>query len=145
MKKGFRALRICLLGLALLGTFHEAFAASLNLTLTRTSAYSRVDFDSAYTMVWSGDIFYSGFNIGEFNAVLTKTNTSGAIGYVTQYDLVIVVPGAGPVPEFVSIRTTHITAGSGADHGIIFASSPALKSYVGATVVMTGSSVTVTY
>lgn len=144
MKKGITVLRICLLTLVLLGAYHQASAATVTVTLTQTSPFSRIDFDSAYTMVWSGDVFFGGIKIGEFNAQLTKTNTTGANGYATQYDIVI-VPGGGATPEFLSARTIHFTTGSGSDNGMIFAASSVLKGLVGASVVMTGSSATVTY
>jgi hypothetical protein len=129
--------------LMLFGTVAAGLAADVTLTLTRTTDYSRTDFGTAYMMVWSGDVQYQGTVVGEFNAVLTKTTTTGTHGYATQYDFVL--PGAGAIGEYVSIRTNHVVTGSGADHGTVIATSPALKMLLEATVVMTGDSVTITY
>jgi hypothetical protein len=120
-----------------------ALAGVLNLELVRTSKYSRTDFDQAFMMVWSGDVKYSGKTVGYFTAVVTKTTLTGKNGSVTQYDLVI--PGRGPIGEFISIRTNHIVTGSGSDHGVVFAASPAYKFLIGAVVKMAGVKVRITW
>jgi hypothetical protein len=108
----------------------------LTVQLVRTSKYSRTDFDEAYTMVWAGDVKLQGKTVGEFTATLTKTTKTGNNGAITQYDLI--VPGNGPIAEFLSIRTNHIVADNGSDHGIVFATSPTYKFLLAASVEMKG-------
>jgi len=121
----------------------EVFAASITFTMNRTSDFGRVNFAPAYMLAWSGDVKYEGATVGEFNASIVKTTVTGASGYVTQYDLVI--PGSGPIGDFMSIRTLHVATGNGSDQGVIFATSPDFTAFIGATVTMSGESVTITY
>lgn len=138
-----RSMVLCFATIVLFALSGAVFAASFDITLTRTSEYGRVDFSPAYMMAWSGDVKLLGVKIGEFNASFVKTTLTGASGYVTQYDLVI--PSSETIPEFISIRTTHIGSSSGSDKGVIFATSPAFAVGIGATVSMTGEDVTITY
>ncbi len=140
------AKRIMVLGLASIIVFalsSTVFAESLTITLHRTSDYGRVDFAPAYMMAWSGAVRFQGVKVGEFNSSFVKTTLTGSAGYVTQYDLVI--PAGGPLPEFISIRTSHIVTGSGSDQGVIFATSPDLVPLIGSAVTMSGEIVTITY
>ncbi|MFX0139896.1 MAG: hypothetical protein ACFFDN_40015 [Candidatus Hodarchaeota archaeon] len=106
-------------------------AGEISLDLIRTTDYSRTNFDEAFIMVWAGDVKYLGNTIGDFTAVLTKTTHTGTNGSIIQYDLII--PGSGKIGDFISIRANHIVTGSGADHGLVYATSPAYKFLVGAT------------
>jgi thiol-disulfide isomerase/thioredoxin len=113
----------------------------LTVQLVRTSEYSRTDFGDAFTMVWAGDVKLQGKAAGEFTATLTKTTKTGKNGAITQYDLI--VPGNGPIAEFLSIRTNHIVTGNGSDHGTIFATSPAYKLLLAASVDIKGGEMTI--
>jgi len=115
----------------------------VTIQLVRTSDYSRIDFDTAFTMVWSGDIIYQDDVIGEFNAQWTKTTLTGIQGSAVQWDLVVF--GAEPIGDWVSIRTNHIVAGAGYDEGMIFAASPAFGYLVGATVIKDGIDTTISW
>lgn len=108
----------------------------ITLEFTRTSQYARTNFNHAYTMVWCGDVTLKGKKVGEFTASLTKTNKTGANGAVQQYD--VIIPDMNPIADFFSIRTNHIVTGAGADHGVVFATSPEYKFLNGATVEMKG-------
>lgn len=143
MKRTGKLLGVCLVLAICVALSGEAFAADITLSFAKKSDYNRIDMSTAFMMVWSGDVLYNSVKVGEFNASLTKTTLTGQNGAVEQYD--VVVPSSGPVGDFLSIRTVHSTAGNGYDQGIIFAASPALKEVVGATVIMNGSNVTITY
>lgn len=123
-----------------------AFAAQLTLTLTKTTDYSRTDFGTgnftAYTMVWAGDVYLSGSKIGDFTATLTKTTYTSSASPIN-YD--IIVPSGGTIPDFISVKTSHIPTGNGYDHGSIYATSPALSSLIGKTVTMNGATMTIAY
>lgn len=120
-----------------------AIAEEVTIELVKTSGYSRIDFDDAYTMIWSGDVIHEGSTIGDFTAQVTKTTHTGSNGSVQQYDLII--PGSGDIADFVSIRTNHIMTGSGADSGIVFATSPTFKFLIGATVEKAGETTLITW
>ena len=153
MKKGNSILGISIFMLVLPGAFQGAFSASLDLTLDTTGASSHINFDSgpAYTNAWHGDIVYLGEKIGVFNAVYTSQD-SGTNDCLTRYDFVI--PGAGTTPEFASILVSNkpdaasmvenpnalvpigpivILRPTLISKGTVFAASPGLWSYVGAT------------
>jgi hypothetical protein len=90
----------------LLGAFHEAFAASGNITLKKSAAEtSQIDFGSTHTYAWGGDVFYNGDKVGVFNATYTATGTND---YLIQYDLVI--PVAGQHADFASIRVSNMSS-----------------------------------
>ena len=140
MKKARVLFSILFVVLTLSFISSEAIAADLNLTMPRTSILSRIDFDNAYQMVWSGNVLYTGVVIGEYNTVLIKTTSTGNHGAIFQFDLVF--PGGGPIGEFLSIRANQISTGSGSATGMVFAASPGLKSLVGWTFNMNGDDVT---
>ncbi len=124
-----------------------AFSAELDLTLSSKTGFSRTDFGTgtytAYTMVWAGDVLNGATKIGDFTATLTKTTYTGENGYAINYD--IMVPGGGPLAEFVSVRTNHIVSGAGSDKGVIYAASPVLKDLIGVPVTMDGDTMRITY
>ena len=124
-----------------------AFAGDIiTFQLIKKTDYSRQDFGSgtytAYTMIWAGDVMYLGSKIGEYTASITRTTYAGSNGNITNYDI-ITPPQAGSIGEFISVRTTHITTGSGSDKGTVYAASPAFKSLMGKSVVMSGDTMTI--
>lgn len=131
----------------LLITLIPAFAGQIDLQLVQKTNLLRQDFGSgtytAFTMIWAGDVNYLGSKIGDYTASFTKTTYTGNNGSTTNYD--IIIPQGGPIGEFVSIRTNHITTGSGSDKGTIYATSPAFKSFIGYSVVLSGDTMSILY
>ncbi|MBI5590448.1 MAG: hypothetical protein HY881_08210 [Deltaproteobacteria bacterium] len=125
-----------------------AFAAEINLDLAQKTDLLRQDFGSgtytAFTMIWAGDVNYQGNKIGDYTASVTKTTYTGSNGWSMNYEIIIPT-GGEPIGDFVSIRTTHITTGSGSDKGIIYAASPKFKFLVGNEVTITGNTMNIHY
>jgi len=119
------------------------YAADITVQLHRTSEYSSIDFDTASTMVWSGDVKYEGEVVGEYTGQVTTTTLTGSQGYAIQWDVVIFTSGA--IGDLISIRTIHIETGSGYDEGTVIAASPEYSHLVGAEVIIDGIDATVTW
>ena len=117
------------------------------MDLVKKTDSSRQDFGTgtytAYTMIWAGDVKFVGNKIGDYTASVTKTTYTGSNGAIMNYD--IVLPQGGSIGEFISIRTNHIATGSGSDKGIIYATSPAFKSFIGYSVVLSGDTMSILY
>jgi hypothetical protein len=123
------------------------FAGQIDLQLLQKTDYIRQDFGSgtytAYSMLWAGDVFYMGNKIGDYTTSYSKTTYTGDNGSTRNCD--IIIPTGGAIGEFISIRTNHITTGSGSDHGTIYAASPAFKSFIGYSVVKSGNTLSILY
>ena len=123
-----------------------SFAGEINLTLDKKTDYSRQDFGTgtytAFTMIWAGDVKYLGSKIGDFTGSVTKT-TYTSTAWSMNYE--IIIPTGAPIADSVSVRTTHITTGSGSDKGIIYAATPNFKSFVGSNVTITGDTMIITF
>ncbi len=132
--------------LSLVGT-GSAVAGEIDLQLIYRTGIERNDFGtgshSAYTTIQAGDVYLSGTKIGDFTVTLTATTYTGANGLLMQYDLLI--PGSGPIAEFLAARANQITTGSTSGHGIIYAASPAFKAAIGLEVVIAGNTFKILY
>ncbi|MBA4371418.1 MAG: hypothetical protein C0402_01005 [Thermodesulfovibrio sp.] len=124
-----------------------AFSAEAALYLDQQTDYPRTDFGSGsytgYTFLWAGNVWYNGVHIGDFTANITKTTFTGYDGVVMNYD--IIIPQGGAIAEFFSVRANHISTGSGAAKGIIYATSPAWSNMVGLPVNIYGDTLIITY
>jgi hypothetical protein len=119
----------------------ETFAEDISLTLTIQKSYKN-EFGSgnAFTETWTGDVLFEDAKIGEYTGVVTRTIFSSL--EAVQYD--IMIPYAGSLGDFISIRMNRSTEGSyGSDnvnsHGVIYAASPNCKSLIGLSVTITGN------
>ena len=119
------------------------YADEITVQLHGISEYSLLDFGTAYTYTWSGDVKYEGEVVGEYTGQLTKTTLRGSEGYAVQWDVVIFTPGA--IGDLISIRTIHISTGPGLDVGMVIAASPEYSHLVGAEVIIDGIDATVTW
>lgn len=134
------------ISIALISLFAgAAFAAEAILLLDQTSPLVRTEFGggAAYTMIWGGDVWFNGTKIGDFTGNMSKTVYTGYNGAIINYD--IVIPISGAIGEFISVRTNHISTGSGSAKGIIYAASPAWSYMVGLPVDIFGDTLIITY
>ncbi len=146
MKKKVCFLTVCLLVIMVLPGV--LFAASGTVQLVKTSSYFRVNFPSStepygYMMIWDGDVKLNDQVIGEFVGKIIKTSNVGSKGYETDYHITIDL--GTTIADFLSVKTNHITTGSGSDVGIIYAASPAFKVLIGASIAMSGDDMTITW
>jgi hypothetical protein len=125
----------------------EVLAGELSLALSKKTDFARIDFgplsSPAYNLVWAGDVLNGGSKIGEFTATLTKINY-GTNGTVLNYDLTI--PFGDIIPEFLSIKTNRVVAGTGSvEKGIVYAGTPVLKGFIGSAAYLEGDNLRIVY
>jgi hypothetical protein len=123
----------------------ELLAAELSLTLDqKTSIPVLNNFGTgtykANTTIWAGDVQYNGAKIGDYTGyVSTTTYTSQEI---ILYDIMLLRDGG--VSDFVSIRmiadSNGLPSGAIKSQGLIIGASPALKNFIGLSVIKTDNS-----
>ena len=112
-----------------------AQAASVTVTMIKTSGYSSTSFGDAMIRVFSGDVFLGeNEEIGKFSCKYTTSGMSTYYGCLFEYFIGLENTTGKAVPDFISIQVSHMSTGKSA--GTIIATSPDLKYLLNATVTI---------
>ncbi len=144
MKK-YYVIIICIL--SILTATATSFADSIELTLVDKSDTFVNKFPSSVapygaTAVWDGEVQYQGGKIGVYTGKYLESYT-GLFNAIIEYEIKIPKPGS-TISNFVSIKTI----GSFLDPnrlGMVQATSPDFKALFGASVVILGSKITISW
>lgn len=145
MKKHF--IRLIVVGcILLMSSGSEIFASELSLSLVnRTSIpllnnYGPGSTYKANSTIEAGDVFYDGDKVGDYTGLVSTTTYTSQ--EVILYDIMLL--RSTGVSDFFTIRmimdSNGIPAGEIKSQGLVTGASPALKSYIGFSVIKTDNS-----
>jgi hypothetical protein len=136
---------ICILSILIVSD--ASFADSIELTLVDKSDMFVNKFPTAVapygaTAVWDGEVQYQGGKIGVFTGKYLESYT-GMFNAIIEYEIKIPNPNS-TISNFVSIRSIHSFMDP-KGLGMVQATSPDFKALFGASVIILGDKITISW